>query len=397
MMHYRVTYREIACAALALAVFLCLPAGALFAQTGVGESSLKISVASSQNANPKIAVAADGGIYVVWQGLYEQHLRIFFRENRDGKWQEEVMLDPVAGVDDMDPAIALDIKGNPHVAWVRKQTVGTEDEQTTILYAYRIGQEWIVHGEINPDSDRNSEFPVIAVAANTRVFIAWQEGRGTDYDILCATQNRGGDFAISVIAGGQADHYNLYPDIFIFDLPCLVWYEAVNTDFVLREASFQINNFSWVSEPIANFDRMAANRLPCILADTSEKFFGLWYDAERSGERIFLGVQDADTLGEGRIVDDNPLRANRLPSGIIAQDGTVYISWCGDTLYGNQIFVLKGNGEVFSPSVMVSNGEPLYYSHPQVAAQGADRACVVWSSNALDGGDGGIYFNTVEF
>ncbi len=397
MMLYRATYREIAFAVFGLAVFFCLSGGALFAQTEVGEKAVKISVHSMQNANPKIAVTADGRTYVVWEGLYDRHSRIFFRENRDGEWQEELILDAVADVDDIDPAIALDIKGNPHIVWVRKQPVGTDGERTTVMYAYRIGQEWIVQGGINPNSDRNSEFPVIAVAPDTRVLIAWQEGRGTDYDILCATQNRGGDFAISVVAGRRADHYNLYPEIFIFKIPCLVWYEAVNTDFVLRKASFHIGNFSWVSEPTADFDRMAANRLPYILADDGGKFFGLWYDAEQSGERIFLGAQDPETLGEGLIADDNPLRPNRLPSGAIAEDGTIYICWCGDTLYGNQIFVIQGNGEDFSSSIMASNGEPLFYSHPQVAVQGTGTAYVIWSSNALDGGDGGIYFNTVEF
>jgi hypothetical protein len=397
-MRSSITYRQIGRIVFGLVVFLSLSGAVLFAQDEVGQNAIKISVRSSQNANPKICVTADQRIYVVWEGLDEGHSRIFFRENRDGEWQDELMLDPVTDGDDMDPAIAVDVKGNPHVVWIRKQMAGTAAERTIVIYAYRLGQEWIIHGAINPNSDCNSEFPVIAVASDTRVLIAWQEGRGTDYDILSATQDRGGDFAIIKVAGWKADHYNLYPEVFLSNPPLLVWYEAVNTDFILRKASFQIGNFSWKSEPIANFDRLAANRLPYILADNGgETFFGLWYDAERSGERIFLGVQDPETRGEGQIVDDNPARSNRLPSGAIAEDGTIYTCWCGDTLYGTQIFVLEGNGDYFSPSIMVSDGEPLYYSHPHIAIRGASTVYVVWSSNALDGGDGGIYFNTVEF
>ncbi len=355
----------------------------------------RISSIASNCSNPRVIVNASGDTFVVWQGSHKGRWRIFFRELQKGKWRDETLIDRTDAGDNTDPAIALDDKGNPHIVWVL-----TLPGHSEVRYAFRLQGEWIYPGALHTSLDKNCEFPEIAVQPETnRLFITWQEGRGSRYAIFCATQDRKGRFTSVKVSSPLARGYNLYPQIFIAPTPFVTWYESGESDFILRAALFNIQTEKWMRYDPDGLENLPANRLPFLTSDLEGLLYALWYDSDGATDRIYFARQGDASTAAGSVVDDNPKQMNNLPAGKVSRDGQVYVCWRGESIFGGQIFIMKGNaltGE-FKESNLVSDGQNLFYTHPSCAIAPGGSISIVWVSSVLDGGDGAIYFRHLHY
>jgi hypothetical protein len=358
----------------------------------------KVNSLAASCTSPKI-VTAGTAVYVVWQGMYQGQSRVFFRERRDGVWQNEMLLDSSPDEENFDPTITTDVKGNPHIVWVSR-TPRKEDAvigTSKIHYAYRLRTEWLFPEPISVVTGQNSELPAIAVEEKGRVFIAWQEGKGTSYDIYCATQDKSGMFRKTLVSELSNKRYNLYPQVFLAPKPFIVWYEADRDSFALRGATFYEPAINWEEFPLPNLNQLPCSRLPVLVQDKLGVLLATWYDSWDSNDRILLGIQEAATRGKGSIIDDQPQRQNAFPAACVGPDNMIYVTWSGEGKDASQIFLTRGDGIGFSPSILCSDGEKGFYSSAQVAVDTTTTAHVVWYSDTLNGGNGGIYLSSVSF
>jgi hypothetical protein len=351
----------------------------------------RISVKSPNCSAPRVAVNSEGKTYVVWQGKLDGRSRIFFREQSGREWGSEIILDQSEWGDNSDPSIALDDMGNPHIAWSY-----SDEECSSIYYSFRLGQDWIHYGTISKNMEKNCEFPHIAVQNLTnRVYVVWQEGKGSRYVIKCAARSSKGRFNIKRISEMIRKGYNLYPVIFMEPIPVISWYGVGDSDFVLYSALLNIQTGEWMQYEPSGLEKMPVNRLPYVISDSGGILHVVWYDSDESTDRIYYASQGDSVSGKGKIVDDNPEKMNNLPRGVLDSNGKIFICWRGESLFGGQIFLTlskKSFGLMeFGESILISDGQKLFYTQPDCVSEPSGAMKIVWVSNALDGGDGAVY------
>lgn len=351
----------------------------------------RLSISSTDCNNPRI-VSHDGRLFVVWQGKKEERTRIFFRERVNQIWGPEIILDRSERGNNTDPQIALDDDGNPHVVWTF-----SDPRVSAVYYAFRLKDEWFFPDSLSETSNMNCEFPDIGVETGTnRVFVVWQEGRGSKYAIMCSTQDKKGRFVTIRVSLPDAQGYNIYPQIFLSPTPVIVWYGLRDSDFALHAALLNIQTEIWMRYEPAGFENIPGNRLPFIMTDDQGIFHAVWYDSDGSTDRIFFRRQGDSSLEKVMIVDDSPQWMNSIPTGVVGPDKTIYICWRGESIFGGQIFLAMGKGLTnpcsFQESRLISDGQKLFYTQLDCSADGDLGVDIVWVSSALDGGDGSVYF-----
>ena len=365
----------------------------VFAQEPVLQE--RISDSGSGCSNPCIIVSKTDDTFAVWQGVKNSRSRIFFRERKGKIWTQEILLDRSESGDNTDAGIALDEQGNPYVVWSL-----ADAEISSIQYAFRLKGEWIYSQPLREIKDKNCEFPCIAIERGTnRTFVAWQEGRGSQYAIYCATQDSSGRFVPVQLSRQGAQGYNVYPEIFIAPSPVITWYGVNDSNFVLRVALFNMQTEKWMRYDPAGLENLPANRLPFLMTDADGILHAVWYDSDGSTDRIYFARQEDASFGKGVIVDDNPERMNNTPFGMVGQDKNLYLCWRGESLFGGQIFLTVGVPQAtfydFKESHLVSDGQKLFYTQPDCYTYSDGSVGLVWISSALDGGDGSVYFRNV--
>jgi hypothetical protein len=131
----------------------------------------------------KVAVAAlpGGGIAAAWRHVYEGNIRdIAFSISRD---DGETFSPParvsedgwqIAGCPDDGPAMAVDADGTLHMVW--PTVVGGDNPEGAIFYASsRDGRTFTARQRVPTLGSRRPMHPQIAVAANGRITVAWDE------------------------------------------------------------------------------------------------------------------------------------------------------------------------------------------------------------------------------
>jgi len=126
-----------------------------------------------------IAVASDGTVWLVYAAGGDIQASRF----ENGAWSAPLTVAKTSG-DSLNPALALDAKGRPQVAW-EDYSFGRRE----ILFSSYAGGAWSRPFNLSASPDCDSACPAIAVGDDARVHVAWQEedvrGAGC-YDIYYA-------------------------------------------------------------------------------------------------------------------------------------------------------------------------------------------------------------------
>jgi len=362
----------------------------LLAYAVAASDPIRIDNISVNNQNPQIAALKEN-IFCVWQGEIGGVSTIIFREMKNGKWLGEKILSAPDAIEDTDPFITLDEEGNPHIVWSSRDADGF----FSVKYSFRENDLW--HSQNFPPDipERNSAFPSIMVE-NDATFITFQEGYGTEYDIRILTVSPDAVVESFYIAP-EGVSYNLYPQPFARPSPRVIWHSLIDGNFALFESNYDYTYHEWSeAEEIENSENLKPDRLPILLSNSEGTLSALWYDEGDLTDRIFIGILDEQAKGSGFIVDDKEVWQNSHPSAVIDEQGNYLVCWRSETTLGSQIFVTKSTQSGFLPSKLASDGEINYYSHPKLAVSLDGVTHIIYSSDAYDGGTGGIYYNSLR-
>lgn len=383
---------------IAVASLLCAAAAPVPADDSVALNShwsqFIVSENSIDNQHPQVAASPDGRrVIVVWDGWDEAGSRIFLRENIDGDWLPEIIVDTEPAVKNNSPVAAIDATGNCHVAWL-----GNVGGRTRVFYAVRIAGEWANWGTINANEQANRSCESLALRLDdqNKPWLAWQSGRANLYAIRVAhLGDSTGAFDIDELTP-DCINYNLYPEIFFTPDPSVAWYTANDSNFSLSAMKYDRIARQWMKVDIKDFAKLPANRFPYLIQRGTGTFAALWFDTVSYADRVFLGFQDPRTQGEGTVIDHQPDAINHLITG--ASDGErIAAVWCIETATSNsQIYLSHSESLEFPQEILISDSQKNYYTHPRLSPF-AGGVAVVWHSSASDGGNGLVYYRRVSF
>lgn len=158
--------------ALLVAALLLMPSIPVSADYGP-----TVVAGTSSNSQRKVAVAADGAIYVTYTEPLNNSTAVFVKRSTDrgATW---TTLPRLSTAEAFRSCVAVDARGNLHVAWT--EFVGPDRQ---VFYARWEGGPTWTGAERLSDTPGYSGFPSLAVDSQDRVHLVWYGFGGTTYQV----------------------------------------------------------------------------------------------------------------------------------------------------------------------------------------------------------------------
>ena len=148
---------------------------------------LSISPGSAtNNAMPQIALDAGGHPHVAWHGNDGSNYRVYYSANTGEGWTAPVNISSGSTTYGLNPRIALDSNGHPHVVWF-----GNDGLQDRIYYSADTGTGWAAPLNLSPGSTSNWT-PQIALDSGGNPHVVWRGSDGSQFRVFYSTSTGSG-------------------------------------------------------------------------------------------------------------------------------------------------------------------------------------------------------------
>ena len=147
------------------------------------------------------ALATSDGLFVAWTAFHNEANTLYLAHRRDEEWHTYRVTRSWG--DYFGTALARDATGRVHVVWSEYR----EDRWRLVDRAFDPRSEsWGAETYIAPEGSRQY-FPVAATAADGTAWVAWQEFRGDDLDIMAAWHDGSGWSAPTRVSDSEANDW----------------------------------------------------------------------------------------------------------------------------------------------------------------------------------------------
>ena len=155
---------------------------------------------ATQHDYPAALATADG-LFVAWTAFHNEANTLYLAHRRDLEWRT-YRVTPSWG-DYFGTALARDPKGRVHVIWSEYR----EDRWRLVDRAFDPSSaSWGPDTYIAPGGSRQY-FPVAATASDGTAWVAWQEFRGDDLDVMAASHDGSGWSAPTRVSESEANDW----------------------------------------------------------------------------------------------------------------------------------------------------------------------------------------------
>jgi hypothetical protein len=177
-----------------------------------GWSSTRALPFSSGTYTPEIDVDGQGRAHLIWIKRRRKSSVVWYSSNSNptdiNKWTSPIPVSGESNQDWCEPDIAVDNRGNVHIAWIQKK-----DGNDEIFVRSRINGSWRDRQNVSQTSTR-SHLPRIAVDRNSgNVYVVWQERTGGNWQIYFKYSQDGQWSAPSAIT--RNSHESVTPDVYV--------------------------------------------------------------------------------------------------------------------------------------------------------------------------------------
>jgi hypothetical protein len=364
---------------------------------------------SKDQKSPALIVDSAGNAYAVWaDGRNEDWNSDIYCAYRpvSGMWGNDIKVNDDTGIaNQRSPSIALDDSGNAYAVW---EDGRNEDYGYDIYFAYRpTGGGWSANARVNDDVSDPLDgvwqaVPAIAIDGSGNAYVVWEDERSRedDADIYFAHRPAGGTWTTNERiddALGTATQYG--PDIAVDGVgnAYAVWADRRNGDsdvyFAYRPAGG-----TWSEGVRVNDDPGAADQWsPTIAVDGAGNAYALWTDERNGGysaQDIYFAYRPAGgSWSANAKVNDTPSAPEQWV-GNIAVDGAgnAYAIW--DCEIGEDYdvyFAYRPAGGSWGASVKVNDDVGTEWQlSPHIAVDEMGNAYAVWEDDR--NGNSDIYF-----
>ncbi len=346
-----------------------------------------ISISSTNNSRPQITIDDYNNAHIVWQGEVDGKESIFYRELRNGKWDDIITVDDGSHSKNRNPSILVNPNSNVHIFW--SGLIGTN---LRIFHSYRINNYWYKDSiPVDNQPDQDNEFPVATMDKDKNIHLVWFSGNGISDRIYYAISKNGIHFDIYGPLDDNPNSYNWYPQVFDLDQILLTYFASINSNFYLK--AFEIDKTNMLLRNINryNLDPTIANKIPQLLMDKNDNIIALWYNGYDKNDRIYMLNNN-----EISIIDNNPDEDNFFPYGKIDKENNLHIVWCSASQTESKILYTCINNNSSEDKEILIDIENKYFFSPMVDIDSTGTPHCVWYSSYSDGGDGSIYYKKLS-
>jgi hypothetical protein len=365
---------------------------------------------------PSLAVAPDLTPYVAWANASNGDFEIYVRRWNGSSW-EEVGTGSASGggissntEDSYSPSVAISPDGIAYVAWHDSSGGDTE------IYVRRWnGSSWeevgtgsATGGGIS-DNSGSSGRPVMAVAPDGTVYVAWEDYSDGDSEIYVrrwrydAWEQIGG----SASGGGISNNSGSseFPSVAVAadGTPYIAWSDSSGggADIYVRRWKYGTWDQIGSSASGGGISDSGYSACPSVAIAPDHAPYVAWHDSSGEDSEIYVRRWNGSSWEEvgtgsatGGGVSDNSENSD-LPSMAVALDGTPFVAWQDGSFSSEEIYVRHwdgygweevGTGSAAGGGISDSGGSVL---NPAMAFAPDGTPYVAWED--YSGGDSEIY------
>ncbi len=193
-----------------------------------------VSTESTDNSySPSLAVDSSGNVHVAWNdrtayGGSGTDIDIFYKHwnSSTSSWTTTEVVSSESTGHSSAPSLAVDDKGNIHVAWDDRTAYAGAGGDYDIFYKFwnASTSSWIVTEVISTESTDTSFEPSLAVDSSGNVHVVWLDytdyagAGGTDWDIFYKHwDNSTSSWTTTEVVSTESTDYSLYPSLAVDD------------------------------------------------------------------------------------------------------------------------------------------------------------------------------------
>jgi hypothetical protein len=324
--------------------------------------------ATAVQENSDVAIDAFGRVHVVWQDSREGDYGIMYARSDDGgrSFGPSIFVDMPHGTGSaLNPSVAVDARGNPHVAW--EDPRNSLNRGLDIYYArsYDGGDTFGPNVRVNSDTDPVPQAsPAITVGAKGTVFVVYVSGSGAGSDIYLSVSTDGGrGFSPMVKLNDDAGtNGQSTPSVAVDEngTAAVAWTDfrngASDPDifFAIRSPAGAISPNARVNDDITGNQQTN----PVIALDDSVPVV-VWTDSRGGNSDIYIARRaGTGTFGQNRRVNTDTNSVNQAMPDLAASGyGRLHVVWEGALGGRSDVFLSNSTdgGASFSPDVRVNH------------------------------------------
>lgn len=346
-----------------------------------------VSTFSINNSKPQIKVDKDNNIHIVWQGIVDGKEHIFYREMRNNKWEDIVIIDNELSEKNKNPFIILDNNTNIHIFWS-----GKINSNFRIFHSYRINGYW--YKDKNPVDnlpEQDNEYPNAVVDEYNTIHLVWFSGNSINDRIYYGISRDKIHFDIYGPLDNNPNNYNWFPQLFNLEKLLLTYFASINSNFFVKVLEVDESDILEKNNLDYDLETTISNKLPQILTKDGKELMALWYDTYKNYDRIFLLMNQNIS-----IIDDNANEDNYFPFGVFDNKNNLHIVWCSSNQSESKILYKFITSNYTSNKEVIINDVNKYFSSPKIDIDNSGTPYLVWYSSYSDGGNGSIYYQKLS-
>jgi len=322
---------------------------------------------------PTMAIDSKGNIHVAWEDDtdYDSSLAdrdIFYKrwDLSTETWSTTEVVSTESSGDSADPSLGVDSAENVHIAWVDYTDAGSGSDRDIFYKRYEVASGWTFTEVVSESLDGMAENPSLAVDNVGNVHVAWEDlsnydSSGTDFDILYRK---------------MSGITNLWDSI-----------EVVSTESTGMSTFCSIGVDTLDNVHVAWTD--GTN-----LGGTIGGEFDIFYKNKNSFTTLWSTTEVVSTESTGQSV---------FPDIVLDSHGNVHIAWQDYTDYGEHgsgydIFYKKWNiyTQIWSTTMVLSPGSTGESQEAKLAVDPEDNIHLVWydTTNHIGAGtDNDVFYS----
>jgi len=196
---------------------------------GAGTTQWQTPVRFASGEAPALAATPDGKLHCAFTNWFLGNCEVYCATWDGQKWSLPQVVSRTSGVS-TSPALAAGSDGSLHAVWA-----DTTPGSSTIYYGRKADVAWTS----GPIPNGPGSYPVLAVAPDGEILVAWQDRLNASgvFELFCAGR-KAGVWSIPQIISDTPQRHSLYPKLaFNGAGNChMVWQEQSGATYVVRSA-----------------------------------------------------------------------------------------------------------------------------------------------------------------
>ena len=363
---------------------------------------------------PAIAADATGNVYIVWDDNTNYagsgtDYDIFYKKWNalTSSWTATEVLSTESTAGSISPAIAVDAKGNVHIAWQDSTDYAGAGTDQDIFYKKwnAITSTWTATEVVSTQSTSNSQQPAIAVDTAGNVYITWNDytdyaGAGTDVDIFykewnAATFTWNMTEVVSTESTGDSQQSSLAVDT--TGNVYVAWrdftdYAGAGTDTDIFFKECKAVSSAWTITEVVSTVSTSSSAFPSLAVDEAGNVHIVWQDftdyagAGTDCDIFYRKLYPSLSLWTSiEIVSTETTNGAYSPSLSIDSVGNIHVVWFDYTNYAgagtdSDIFYkrLDSSSSLWTVTEVVSTESTDSSEYDSLAVDSTGNAYITW-------------------